>query len=1265
MRNSILCLRVLILGVCASIATLSSPAQTQNRILAPLDSSQRISLKGNVSALAKPEFDQGAAPAGEQLTHIRLLLKRSEEQEAALTQFLSDVQNGSSTNYHKWLSPSDFARLYGPAQQDIQSLKSWLESQGLTVEQVTVGNMVIEFSGSVAQVENTFQTSIHTFRINGKDYYSNTTDPKIPQAAASVVAGVAHLNSFAPKSQAIQSGPGRLNVSTGALEAVSDDSTPRVRPNLSYQNSSGTNYLFVVPGDAATIYNTPNSTLNANYSASKAYTGSGVTIGIAADSNIDTTYVSAYRGLFLGDRSAPNITVVGDDPSINSDAMEAYLDTEVSGGLAPGAGIHLYVSKDLFSGMERAISDNTVDILSVSFGGCERSWTSSENTYIYNLWQQAAAQGISVTVSSGDNGSAGCDNPNSVTVASDGFGVNAMASTPFNIAVGGTDYDALQNSFSTYATVPTSASSGAGSASTYYRTAKSWIPENPWNDSTQTIGSYSDNVSYSGSSATIFAGSGGRSSCTTNTTASNSNVLGTCTSGWAKPAWQTGTGVPSDGVRDLPDVSFLAAAGGHGALWLVCQPIVSNNVSHQGCIADSNGSWYFNGVGGTSASAPAFAGMLALVVQATGSRQGQAAQILYSLFNGTHSASIFHDVTAGNISVPCVSGTTDCALNSASNYFLPGYDAATGYDLATGLGSVDVTNLIQYWPTASATATVTATPSAKMVERADSLSIAVSVSGSGTTPSGTVTLSADGYTSSPVTLSAGTATITIPAASLGIGYDALRISYSGDSNYGYASVTVHVTVEFTIPTVTLASASSSVNRWDPMTVGVTVASPKGVPTGTLSLNSNNGGYAISKVTLSNGSASITIPPGSLSGSDGITASYSGDNLFSSAQGYLPVTVNAFTPTLALSAPNTVNKLSSIPITITASGTKGTPTGSVAFSTWSSWSAKATLSNGSATVTIPANALYPGTYTISANYAGDNYYVGGSASASVTVFAASPKVTVTPSAATIYRSSSLSVDVGVSGSAATPTGTVVLSGPGYTSSATVLTNGLATIVIPADSLNAGNDVLTAAYSGDSYYVSTSGSGAVTVNAPAFALSGSTASVNAGASGTSTITLANPNGYAGTVALTCSVTAAPTGASASYYPTCSFNPASVTFSSSTASATSTMSISTTARTTAKNEVSPRDMWQRSGGVLALASVLLLGIPACRRSWKTLLGVIVALILGGGVIGCGGGGGSGGGGIKTAAGTTAGVYTVTVTGTDTANKLTATTTISVTVN
>ncbi len=518
------------------------------RITAPVDEAVRVPLKGNVPPLARAQFDQGEAPPATQLTHIRLVLSRSSAQQAALDRYAAELQDKSSPNYHKWLTPEQIGRQYGPADSDIAALVAWLQSHGLTLESVSPARIDIAFSGTVSQVEEAFHTPIHRFQANSVEFLSNTVDPSIPAALAPVVKGVAHLNTIRPRAFHVRGAPGTVSPRTGHPQPVGMLHWPV--PEL----TAGSSFLYIVAGDAATIYDTPNS-FNAAFTAGTSYTGAGVTIGIGGDAAILPATVQNYRTRFLGDNVAPVITNI-DGVAANGDTPEAYIDTELSGALAPGATIHFYTDSDLFTAMTQAINDNTIDIFSLSFGACELDNTTSGNAAINSLWQNAALQGIAVTVSTGDDGSAACDatqtnTGQNVTAATGGLAVSGFASTPFNIAVGGSDFDGLLSSFSKYV------GSSSGTAATFYRTALSYIPESTWNDSTQSDGSISNNVPWlppNQAQANIVAGSGGKSTCSTNST--TNNALGTCTSGYAKPVWQRGTGVPADGDRDLPDVSL-------------------------------------------------------------------------------------------------------------------------------------------------------------------------------------------------------------------------------------------------------------------------------------------------------------------------------------------------------------------------------------------------------------------------------------------------------------------------------------------------------------------------------------------------------------------------------------------------------------------------------------------------------------------------------------------------------------------------------------
>jgi subtilase family serine protease len=855
-------LSVLAGALLCSAGLLAQSSSIAPRIVSYVDESSRTTLKGNVPRLARAEFDQGEADAATQLTNMRLVLSRSAAQQSALDSYLAQLQDKSSPNYHKWLTPQQFGTLYGPADSDIAALVGWLQSHGFTVEPVSPGRTNIAFSGSVSQAEAAFHTSIHSYQTADAQFYSNTTDPQIPAALAGVVVGVAHLNTISPRPHSVRGTPGQINPQTKRLEPAS-----AARPSLTF-GSGTTSNLYLVPADAATIYDTPNS-FNAAFTSGTSYDGSGVKIGIGGAATITTSIVQTYRSTFLGSsyNAAPILNYCTSSTSCSTtpassvcsgtqtsgcydntdDAGEAYIDLELSGGMAPGATIYYYAATNLDIAVEAAINANVVDIFSLSFGDCESDMGTAENKNYNNWWSQAASQGIAVTVSTGDSGSAGCDNTtdskgNNVPDASGGLAVNGLASTPYNIAVGGTDFYPLVNSFSTYV------SESEGSASTHYRTAKGYIPESTWNESTSNDTTISQNeplsaAGYATKYNNIWAGSGGKSAV------------------YSKPSWQAGTGIhDSDGVRDIPDVSLMSGAGWFYAMWLVCDDTDNcSNLSESGVAA----------YGGTSTAAPSFAGILALVQQKTAGQLGQAAQTLYALYNGSHASAIFHDVTVGNISVPCTSGTTNCALNSAGYYFESGYDTTTGYDLATGLGSVDATQLVNYWSSAASltapTVTMTA-PTPNPVTTTQSLSVPVTVTGSSGTPTGTVTLTGGGYTSPSETLVGGSYTFTVPAGSLAVGSDTLAVTYGGNSTYAAAtSNSAKVTVTGTSSTTTFV-----VNSPIPSVSPTTIA-PGSTSTATVTVSSANG-YA-GTVTLTcvlTSPTNLTDPPTCSGGSSTVT-----------------------------------------------------------------------------------------------------------------------------------------------------------------------------------------------------------------------------------------------------------------------------------------------------------------------------------------------------------------------------------------------------------
>ncbi len=633
-----------------------------------IDNHDVVVLQGNVHPMAMPQYDIGSADPALPMQHMILTLKLSPAKQAALDRFLSEVQDPHSSVYHHWLTPEEFGERFGPSTQAITQINNWLRSQGFTIDQVAKGRMWINFSGTVADVEGAFHTEIHDYLIDGKIYHANDRDPAIPRALAGVVGGVVSLNSF-------------------PLHALNHGFKP-VDPNVVRPEYTSGSSHYLAPADFATIYN-----VDTLYS--QGIDGSGQTIAIVGRTHIPVSDVTTFRSTFGLPANDPQIIVNGTDPGdLGADEDgEADLDVEWSGAVAKNATIKFVVSKstNTTDGVDLSaqyiVDNNIAPVMSVSFGQCESSMGTSENNFYNNLWSQASSQGITVFVSSGDSGASGCDRAN----ASSGSGaaVSGLSSTPYDVCVGGTQFDDTSNPGTYWASSNTSGTDGS---------ALSYIPELAWNESGNESGGQG-----------LWASGGGVSTV------------------YSKPSWQVAPGVPSDGARDVPDVALTAA-------------------THDGYLVESGGS--LGAVGGTSAAAPSFAGLMALVVEKTGQRQGNANTRLYQMGNaqyGNSGATVFHDVTIGNNSVPGVNG----------------FSAGTGYDLVTGLGSVDATAMVNGWSsstpsTYSISGTVTANGSglSGVTVTAGSKSATTTTSG-GYTISGlsngtyTVTPSKSGYTFSP------------------------------------------------------------------------------------------------------------------------------------------------------------------------------------------------------------------------------------------------------------------------------------------------------------------------------------------------------------------------------------------------------------------------------------------------------------------------------------------------------------------------------------
>ena len=951
----------------ASLLLAQTSVHPKIRITRTIEEHDRIALPGNRHPLAQPEHEAGLLPADRRMERMILALDSDPEQQKALEDLISSQHNPHSARYHQWLTPESFGRQFGVSDQDLGRVVNWLKSHGLEVHEIPAGRRSIIFSGSVDQVESTFHTAIRAYRVGGEMHYANSSDPEIPRALADVIHGVVALHDF-----------------------YSQPSWSGIRPVAAPQFSAGGGTSYMAPADFATIYD-----LGPLYQNS--VNGAGQSVAVVARCNIHLSDAQTFRSYFGLPANNPTVILNGSDPGITStgEQTEAMLDVEWSGAVAKNAAIKFVVSAS--NGSDGAnlsasyiVNNNVAPVMTMSFGLCEAAMGSSGNAWINSLWQQAAAQGITVFVSSGDSGAAGCD-VGSAATATHGAGVNALCSSPYSTCVGGTQFNDTTNSTLYWASTSDPATKGS---------ALQYIPETSWNESGVMTGG-SGLWSTGGGASTIYA----------------------------KPSWQTGSGVPADGKRDVPDVSLTAAG-------------------HDGYLVYMNGALY--AVAGTSASAPAFASLMALVNQQAGSRQGNPNAALYALASKqqTGGAAVFHDVTTGTNTVPG----------------LTGFHAGPGYDLATGLGSVDAAVLVNHWADASGPSTpglqVGLSASALSVLQGASASVNVTVGVTGGFNS-QVQLSAAGLPSG-VTGAFTPASLAAPGSgtsSLALSVDpqlAVPGSYAVQITAGGGSVLQSATLSLTItqlpqPTVTLSTSTLNLVQKATAMVGVTVGaagnfksavtlSVTGVPGGvTATLTparfaAPGSGSSTLKLT-----ASVSAPPGSYtvqvnatgggvtqSASLSLTVVLPPSFTFASSQGSASlvqggsttVTVNAtaangFNSTIALAA-------ASLPLGVTASYSP---------------SSLAAPGTGSSTLTLNATpTARVGTYNARITAA------GGGLSATLPL-----TITLAPPPNFVLSGSAKSVTAPQGGSAAV-TFSIAVSG-GFNSAVAFAVSGLATGITP--------------------------------------------------------------------------------------------------------------------------------------------------------------------------------------------------------------------------
>jgi subtilase family serine protease len=334
------------------------------------------------------------------MVRMLLVLKRSDAQDSALQKLLDDQQDRNSPSFHQWLTPDAFGQQFGPSDQDIQTVATWLGFHGFQIGGISRGRTVIEFSGTASQVQQAFHTEIHKYVVNGEVHWANGSDPQIPAALAPVVVGVNSLHNFPKKPMHRVAGIFSRSTATGQIPALNLDFTiPDSRCAI-----SGKCY-FVGPYDFAKIYN-----VLPLWNATPPIDGSGQTIAILNESNINIQDVRDFRKLFGLPPADPQIILNGLDPGLVPGVeTEADLDVEWSGAVAKGATIKLVVTAptNATEGVDLsavyAVENNVAPIISESFGECELFLGNAGNSFQSAIRQQAAAQGITFINSACDS----------------------------------------------------------------------------------------------------------------------------------------------------------------------------------------------------------------------------------------------------------------------------------------------------------------------------------------------------------------------------------------------------------------------------------------------------------------------------------------------------------------------------------------------------------------------------------------------------------------------------------------------------------------------------------------------------------------------------------------------------------------------------------------------------------------------------------------------------------------------------------------------
>lgn len=1081
-----------------AVSVLAQSSTPSSRIVRPVDNAVRATLSGTVPKAVKSARDMGALDSAQPLQKMILVLKPSSSQQAALSSLFADLYNKNSASYHKWLTPQQFGAQFGPSDADLAKVEAWLQSQGLNPTGVARGRQWIEFSGSVQQVNAAFATSMHQFNVNGQAQISNASNISIPQALTPVVSGVLSLNNFRKQGS-------HSNLKT--VKRSNNGGGVAASPDLTATDGNGNYRYFLAPGDFQNIYNeTPLLKNGVN--------GAGISIAIAGRSDISLYDVQSFRNIFNLPQNDPNIILNGTDPGFPNngrDQVESTLDVEWASAAAPGATINFVesASTDTTDGIDLSnayIVDNAISpIVSVSYGACEALMGPAGNQFYNTLWQQAAAEGITVFVSTGDGGAAECDADlqsggyEAQGPAVNGPTISGLASTPYNVAVGGTQFNEAGN-YSTY---------WQPNNSSQFASAVGYIPEQAWNESCDpTLPEVGTNCVYGQTSYSLVGGGGGPSNCSQASVDNLGNE--TCLSGYAKPSWQSGTGVPNDGVRDTPDLSLNASGDDEG--YVVCIDADCQTTTLNGQLTLEN--WGI--IGGTSASTPAMAGIMALLEQKYGAFQGQANYVFYRLAAMDSGSSCdssaktdptaastcnFNDITMGNNSVPGLDGYGTAPTQ---------WNAGVGYDMATGLGTVNAASLVANWgsATAATASTTTLAMDSTTVAHGQPVNVNIHVKpadSSNAIPTGDVALVTDKYgVATDVTLDpSGAYSGTV--SNLPGGTYNLTARYAGDGTFGgstSAPLALTVTPEDSITSVNYYVVDDQGNRLPyagstqfqhPLYLTVKVAgkSGQGLPTGMV--NILDGGTVLETVPLTS-SGVVTIETGDRTGytlsvgQHNVSVQYVGDSSFNTSTSAAQQIVVQPEQTISYVGISSYDVPANQPVFLTADIPSGygtvLPTGTFQFyDNGQKLGDPVTIVNGGSTY-AQATSMFKlstlGLHTITAGYSGDNNFASIDGTNPSVAYSSQLEINAAGTAATtttlvgtpasVAYGQSFTYTVKVTPTTAggpVPTGTVIVNGG--VGAWITLVNGQGTATLQA---SPGTYQGTAVYQGDSNYAASS-------------------------------------------------------------------------------------------------------------------------------------------------------------------------------------------------